>query len=60
MMAKAKYRVTNWREYNRSLKKRGSLTVWLEEEFEKTWYAVSEEIRKRGRPFIYSDACMKL
>ena len=59
-MAKAKYRVTNCREYNHALKKRGSLTVWLEEGFEKTWYAVSDEMRKRGRPFIYSDACMKL
>ena len=59
-MAKAKYRVTNWGEYNQSLKKRGSLTVWLEEGFEKTWYAFASKVKKRGRPFIYSDACMKL
>ena len=59
-MAKAKYKVTNWREYNQSLKKRRSLTIWLEEGFEETWYAFAAEVKKRGRPFIYSDACMKL
>tara|TARA_B000000565_G_C23782175_1_gene376377 strand:- start:1647 stop:1898 length:252 start_codon:yes stop_codon:yes gene_type:complete len=59
-MVNAKYRVTNWHDYNDALKKRGSLTIWLEEGFEKTWYAVSDEIRKRGRPFLYSDVCMKL
>ena len=60
IMAKAKYKVTNWREYNQSLKKRRSLTIWLEEGFEETWYAFAAEVKKRGRPFIYSDACMKL
>lgn len=59
-MSKAKYRVTNWKEYNGALKSRGSLTVWIEEGFENTWYAASEEMRKRERPFMYSDACIKL
>ena len=26
---KARYRTTNWPEYNRSLQNRGSLTVWM-------------------------------
>ncbi len=30
---KAQYRVTNWREYDRALVERGSLTVWFDEEF---------------------------
>ncbi len=30
---KAKYRVTNWPEYDRALVQRGSLTVWFDEEF---------------------------
>ena len=59
-MSKAKYRVKNCKEYNEALKRCGSLTVWIEEGFENTWYAVSEEIRKRGHPFMYSSACMKL
>jgi hypothetical protein len=28
---RAKRRVTNWREYDRSLRQRGSLTVWFTE-----------------------------
>ena len=26
---KQKYKVTNWREYDESLRRRGSLTVWF-------------------------------
>ncbi len=26
---KTKYRVTNWREYERGLKSRGDITVWF-------------------------------
>jgi len=28
-IAKKKYRVTNWREYNESLRNRGDLTIWI-------------------------------
>jgi hypothetical protein len=60
-MAKQKYRITNWSEYNSALKKRGSLTLWIEEGFEKTWYAsAASENAKRGRPLVYSDTCIKL
>lgn len=53
------YRVTNWRDYNKSLKQRGSLTIWLSEDFEKSWIAGQED-QRRGRPFIYSDTSMNL
>jgi hypothetical protein len=60
-MAKQKYRVTNWPDYNAALKKRGSLSIWLEEGFEKTWYTAGvSDNAKRGRPLLYSDACIKL
>ncbi len=29
---KTKYRVTNWREYERGLRSRGDITVWFTEE----------------------------
>lgn len=29
---KQKYKLTNWPEYNESLKRRGSIDVWLSEE----------------------------
>src|SRR3546814_54686 len=57
---KVAYRVINWREYNRSLKQRGSLTVWLSDDFEKSWIAEKEEKQVRGRPFFYSDTSMSL
>ncbi|THU03968.1 IS5/IS1182 family transposase, partial [Lampropedia puyangensis] len=34
---KKAYRTTNWKEYNSSLKARGSLTVWLDKEMQ--WLA---------------------
>ena len=57
---KKEYRVTNWREYNKSLKQRVSFTIWLSEDFDKSWLAVQAEDKNRGRPFIYSDTSMNL
>ena len=36
---KARYRVTNWPEYDAALVRRGSLTVWLTEEAVSAWHA---------------------
>ena len=49
---KAKYRVTNWPEYDAALIKRGSLTVWMTEEAIAAWQAPAT--RKRGGQPIYS------
>ena len=38
-VAKKKYKVTNWREYNTALKQRGYLTIWISKEIEHNWYA---------------------
>lgn len=51
---KAKYRMRNWSEYNKSLIQRGSLTVWLSEDAVKKWLA-PKEIGKKGRPELFSD-----
>ena len=51
---KAKYRIRNWNEYNRSLIQRGSLTVWLSEDAVKKWIA-PRKIGKKGRPELFSD-----
>jgi len=34
---KTKYRVTNWREYERGLKSRGDIYVWFSEEAREAW-----------------------
>ena len=36
---KPRYRVTNWREYDAALKRRGSLTVWFTDEAVQAWRA---------------------
>ena len=56
---KAKWRVTNWAEYDRALVQRGSLTVWFEEEFLRShWRA--EPTGKRGAPMKYSDLAIQV
>jgi Transposase DDE domain len=51
---KAKYRIRNWSQYNKSLIQRGSLTVWLSEDAVKKWLALRGN-GKKGRPELYSD-----
>lgn len=56
---RARYKVTNWGSYNKSLVARGSVTLWWEEGVEETWYA-EEAMHRRGRPCTYSDRTMEL
>lgn len=55
---KDKYATRNWKEYNRSLINRGSLTFWFEEAAMEKWYS-EERTEKRGRPDIYSDSAIR-
>lgn len=52
-----RYKVKNWREYNRSLKNRGSITLWLSEDVMKSWYY--DGPNQKGAQFTYSDACIE-
>ena len=54
---KTKYRLRNWREYNRALVQRGSLTMWITKEVVQTWHA-SEAVTKRGHPRTYTDTAI--
>jgi hypothetical protein len=51
-----RYRVRNWREYDRGLIARGDLTVWLSPDL--AWRA-PESRGKRGRPMVFSDAAIQ-
>ena len=51
--SKAVYRVKNWSSYNRALVARGSLTVWLDDSFWRSWY--DHRPSQRGAQFVYSD-----
>lgn len=53
MVSETTYRIRNWKDYNGSLVKRGSITVWLSEDAINKWRAAPTG--KRGRPSTYSD-----
>lgn len=55
---KAKYRVTNWHDYDRALAERGSVTVWFDEEFLRGHWRPAGN-GKRGAPFEYSDTAIQ-
>ncbi|MEM9770852.1 MAG: transposase [Cyanobacteria bacterium P01_D01_bin.73] len=46
--------IGNWSEYNAGLKQRGSLTLWLNEDAIRHWYAPKQPTRRGSNP-IYSD-----
>ena len=58
MSKKQRYKIRNWKDYNKALVKRGSLTIWFDEESVSKWYSQSEEA-KRGRPQLYSDLAIQ-
>jgi len=49
------YKTLNWPEYDKALKRRGSLTVWFDPDM--TWAA--KPTGKRGRQPIYSDPAIQ-
>src|SRR4029078_3078125 len=51
--AKEKYRLSNWSEYNKSLKNRGSLTIWFDDQVRDNW--LYNGAQKPGGKKIYSD-----
>ncbi len=53
-MAKQKFKITNWPTYNKALRQRGSLTVWLYESAIAAW-TDSSSPEGRGRPLYYTD-----
>jgi hypothetical protein len=51
----ARFRTTNWSSYTATLKKRGSLPIWLDKEM--TWLAPPDG--SPGRPAVFSDATIQ-
>jgi hypothetical protein len=52
------YKVTNWKEYNQSLCKRGSLTLWIADNVSDLWY--NEKEKQAGGNNIYSSVAIEL
>ena len=57
MKKKAKYRIRNWRDYNRSLVNRGSLTFWIAEDLLANWIE-KQKSGGRGASPRYTQAAM--
>ena len=53
-MAKQKFKITNWSAYNKALRQRGSLTLWIDESGITAW-TDSTQPERRGRPLHYTD-----
>lgn len=57
MKKKARYKILNWADYNKSLINRGSLTFWFSEDAVKKWKS-TKQTKAKGRPEIYSDEAL--
>ncbi|MBR9856650.1 MAG: IS5 family transposase [Gammaproteobacteria bacterium] len=57
-MGKARHNISNWRQYNRALINRGSLTLWVDEQAIEQWHCHQHHGR-RGRGFQYSDSAIE-
>jgi hypothetical protein len=60
MSKKKRYRVRNWKQYNRSLINRGRITLWFDEKSIANWYEKKHsKNKKRGRPKTYADIAIQ-
>jgi hypothetical protein len=59
-IVKARYKVTNWSIYNKSLEDRYNINIWVDEELSKDWYCKKDISiqRKQGKPQEYGDAAI--
>ena len=55
---RARYRIRNWREYEAGLKRRGDLTLWLDEAAIAGWHAARRTTP--GGQALYSDLAIEL
>ncbi len=58
MKKKSTYHIRNWSEYNASLKKRGSLTIWVSPEATANW-TTDELTGERGASPTYTDLAIE-
>ncbi len=52
---KQQYKVSNWTEYNKSLKSRGDIEVWLSQDLLENWYCAERIYDGTGSSKYYSD-----
>ena len=52
---KQKHKVTDWSEYNKALRRRGDITVWLSDDAISQWYQSDRVYAGTGAPKLYTD-----
>lgn len=59
---KVKYKVVNWSSYNKSLKERGKITIWLPNNLPELWYCTTEEtvVGKQKYSNVAIEFCMTI
>jgi IS5 family transposase len=57
--SKSKYRVRNWAKYNDSLKQRGNITLWIDEDVIRAWRPDPNAPKKRGGQQEYTDGAIE-
>ncbi len=57
LKTKNQYKLSNWAEYNESLKKRGSLTIWFDDNVKNSWFYSGK--KKPGGEIVYSDVAIE-
>jgi len=55
-----KYKITNWSQYNKSLKQRGGLEIWISDDIEETWYEEDRINDGTGVPRKYTDRAIEV
>src|SRR4051812_11807123 len=58
-ISKARYKVSNWREYDEALQQRGSLTVWVTPEALEAWAPRAIAYEKSGRWFTAEEPFLR-
>lgn len=54
-LPKQKYKISNWPEYNKALRNRGKIELWISEDAAKKWYEPNQIYDGTGAPKRYSD-----
>ena len=57
MPKKSLYRIRNWKQYNDSLKARGSITLWLSDDAKAGW--LHQGPQQQGHPVVFSDVAIE-
>ena len=54
-LPKQKYKVSNWRDYNNSLRQRGNIEVWITDDVIKSWHEAERVYDGTGAPKKFTD-----